>query len=523
MKRIFKLFSKENSVRSASILLIVTLTISNILGFLRDRFLTKNIALFDLDVYYASFRIPDLIFNFLILGTVTSAFIPVFSDYLARKEEKEAWKITNSLINIALLFTIVAAIIFYFLMPAAIHLVVPKFDADRLSMAIRFSRLLMITPIFFAVSYILGGVLNSYNRFFAYSLAPLFYNASIIVGAFFSPKYGMDGVVICVIIGSFLHLLIQLPAVFKVGFNYQFILDYKNTAIRKIIKLMLPRTISMGVGQIMLLVFTAIASSLAIGSISAFTLGNNIQTFPIVVLGTSFATAIFPTLSQKISQADYSGFSFYLDRALRSIAFLLIPSSVIFILLRAQIVRLLYGSGKFNWSDTKMTAIVLGFFSISLVAQGVIPLLAKAFYALKNTKTPMYISIVTVAISVLLAFIFSHYYSVAGLALAFSLGSIVNAVLLFYYLQRGYSNFWESTLLLSVLRIIAVSFLMGVAVWLTMHFMANIIDMTRFWGVLTQTVVSAAIGFLVYVLLSYVFRCEELRWAITRQLRDKAK
>lgn len=522
MKRFFGLFSKENSFRGASVILIITLALSNLLGLLRDRFLTKNIPTHDLDVYYASFRVPDLIFNFLILGAISSAFIPIFSEFIAKKKEKEGFKVTNDLLNVALVFMILVAVLLYLIMPQVMILIVPKFDQERLSQAIRFSRLMMITPIFFSISYILGGVLNSYKRFLSYSLAPLVYNLSIIFGAaVLAPKYGIVSIIYCVIAGSFLHLLVQLPAAIKLGFRYQFILDFKEKTFRRIVALMIPRTIGMGANQLLLIVYTAIASSLAVGSITAFSLSNNMQTMPTVVFGTSFATAVFPILTSKIAENDREGFAFYLERSMRTIAFLLIPSSIIMILLRAQIVRLILGSGKFNWDDTKMTAMALGLFSISLLAQGLIPLLAKAFYALKNTKTPMYISIVTVIISVILAYPLAKWLGVAGLALAFSIGSFANAIALFAYLHKNYPGGWRFSMIYSYVKITFISVAMGLFVWGTIHLMANIVDMTRFYGVLEQTIVACLVGLISYLGLSYLFDCEEMKWALTRKINGK--
>lgn len=521
MKKLLHFFSKENSVRGASVLLMVTLALSNILGLFRDRFLTKNIATYDLDIYYASFRIPDLIFNFLILGAITSAFIPVFSEFVSNKKYKDGFRVTNSLINVAVLAMAICAVVLYFLMPSLMHLIVPKFEPDRIEQAIRYSRLIMLTPIFFSISYVLSGVLNSFNRFFAYSLAPLIYNLSIIVGAaFFAPKFGLISVIYAVIIGSILHILVQLPSAIKLGFRYQPIMDVKNDAVTKIVKLMIPRTIGMGVNQIMLVVYTAISSTLAVGSISAFSLANNIGTMPVVVLGTSFATAVFPTLTAKIAANDKDGFAFYFNRSMRSIAFLLIPATVIFVLMRAQIVRLILGSGKFGWDDTKKTALVLGLFSISLLAQGLIPLIARGFYALKNTKTPMIISIITVVVSIALGYPLASLLGVSGLALAFSIGSFVNAILLFYYLAKIYPEIVDVEVLYSYIKITLISLIMGVLVWFTMHIMVSYVDMNRFFGVLTQTLVALLVGAIAYFGLSLFFDCDEMKWALTRRINE---
>ncbi|HLC44006.1 MAG TPA: murein biosynthesis integral membrane protein MurJ [Patescibacteria group bacterium] len=517
MKRIFNYFSKENSLRGASLILIVTLTISNLLGLVRDRILTHNIATSSLDIYYVAFRIPDLIFNFLILGAISSAFIPIFSEFLAHDQEKEGYRITNILINIGLLLMIVLAVCLFFLMPYLMPLVVPKFDSVKMAEAVLYSRILMLTPIFFSVSYIVGAVLNCRKRFLAYSLAPLIYNAAIIFGAgFLAPKYGVIGVIYSVVAGSILHLFIQLIPVFKLGYRWRPIISFTEKPIKRIIRLMIPRTISMGSTQIMLIVYTAIASALVAGSISAFNLANNIQTMPVVVLGTSFATAIFPTLARKISANETAEFSFYLNQTLRVMGYLLIPSTIIFVLLRAQIVRLILGSGKFNWDDTKMTALTLGFLSLSILAQGLIPLLSKAFYALKNTRTPMYISIVTMIFSVVIAYPLAQKMSVAGLALAFSLGSYLNLLILIHYLRKKYPAVLDHDLIVSYTKTIVSALVMGIAVYLAMHLAANYVDMSRFWGVFLQTIFAGTVGVISYFIMGYITGQEELSSMIKR-------
>jgi len=523
MKRLLAFFSKENSIRGASILLIVTLALSNLLGLIRDRFLTKNISTFNLDVYYAAFRIPDLIFNFLILGAISSAFIPIFSDFLAQGKKEDGYRITNILINIGLIFMAVSGVALFFAMPYLMPLVVPKFDAGRMAETIKYSRILMITPIFFSFSYIIGGVLNCYKRFFAFALAPLVYNLSIILGAaLLAPKFGVIGVIYFVILGSFLHLLVQLIPAIKLGYRYRAIVSFSEKPVKRIIRLMIPRTISMGSNQIMLIVYTALASALAAGSISAFNLANNIQTMPVVVLGTSFATAVFPTLAEKISSNQGKEFSFYLNRAIRAIGYLLIPSTVIFILLRAQIVRLILGSGKFDWEDTRMTAITLGFLSISILAQGLIPLLCKAFYALKNTRTPMYIAIATVIVSVIIAFPLARSLSVAGLALAFSIGSYFNLFALIYFLRKKYPRILNKNLVFSYAKTLLGSGVMAVSVWFSMHIAASYVDMSRFFGILLQAVFAGVVGLAVFLVLSYVMGQEEINWALRRKINVEA-
>jgi putative peptidoglycan lipid II flippase len=332
---------------------------------------------------------------------------------------------------------------------------------------------------------------------------------------------GIKGIVYFVIIGAVLHVLVQLPSMVKLGWKFQFKFDYKNPSIIKIGRLMLPRTIGMGVNQIMLIVYTAIGSTLAIGSISAFNFANNIQTMPLVVFGTSFATAVFPTLTTAYSNKETDKFIFYLNRTIRTIAYIMIPVSIAFILLRAQIVRLILGSGNFGWGDTKATALALGYFSLSLLAQGLVPLLARAFYAMKNSRTPMYVSIVTVLISVAVAYPLATKMGVAGLALSFAIGSYVNLILLYILLVRKYREVLAANVVWSVIKIVIISLVTGLIAREGMLYFANLVNMNKFVGVLEQTIMVIIVGLIIYVCLSYIFKLEEISWALKRKINGK--
>lgn len=521
-KRIQNFVHRENSLIGAAGVLIVTTTLSNVLGLLRDHYLARNISTANLDIYYAAFRVPDLIFNILIFGAISAAFIPVFAAHLAKDEKKAAFKLANSLISLGAVILIILAIILYFLMPQISHLIVPDFDSSRLEKTIQLSRILLLTPIFFSVSYFIGGMLNSFKRFIAYSLAPIVYNLSIIIAAvFFADRFGIVAVAWFVVLGAFLHILVQVPTAVKLGWRFQLLFNYKDPGVRRVFKLMIPRAVGMGANNISLIVYTAIASSLAAGSIAVFNLANNIQTMPTVVFATSFSTAIFPTLAHKVSIGDYESFSSYLTRSMRVIIYLLAPSTVIFILLRAQIIRLILGSGKFSWTDTRMAALALGWFSFSLVAQGLLPLFAKAFYARRDTRTPTIISVVSIVISIAIAYPLAKSMGVAGLALAFSIGSYTNALVLYIWLYKLVPRIFNSEIVWSTLKIIFASIIMAVVVRYFGHYMYNYFNMERFFGVLEQAIVTVIVGALVYILITYLLGCEELIWAIKRRVNVK--
>jgi len=523
-KRLQNFVHRENSLIGAAGVLIFTMALSNILGLLRDHFLARNIATADLDIYYAAFRIPDLIFNILIFGAISAAFIPVFTEYISKDQKKEAFKLANSLISIGAGVLVVLGIILYFLMPQLTRLIVPDFDSIRMARTVDLSRILLLTPIFFSVSYFAGGMLNSFKRFIAYSFAPIVYNISIIVAAvFFAGQFGVTAVAWFVVLGAALHMSVQVPTAFSLGWRYKLSFNYKDSGVLRVARLMIPRAIGMGASNILLIVYTAIASALAAGSIAVFNLANNIQTMPTVVFATSFSTAVFPTLAHRASIGDHESFSSYLTRSMRVIIYLLAPSTVIFILLRAQIIRLILGSGKFSWSDTRMAAITLGWFSFSLIAQGLIPLFAKAFYARHNTKVPTMISVASIILSIAIAYPLSKSMGVAGLALSFSIGSYLNAIVLYILLQRVVPKVFNVEIVISTLKIIFASFIMAVVVRYFGHFLYDYFDMQRFFGVLGQALTVTVAGLLVYVIITYLFGCQELIWAIKRGVNGDQK
>lgn len=514
MEKLKKILHGSNTVKGATGILVVTLLISNILGMVRDHFIAQKIPANLLDTYYAAFRLPDLIFNLFILGAIAAAFIPVFTAYISKKKEEEAWKIANSFLNLAILVLIIFVIILALIMPYIIPLLVPNFTPEKQNLTVKLSRLMLFSPIFFGISYIFGGILNSFKRFLVYSVTPLIYNLSIIISTiYWADKLSVYGVVYGVLVGAFLHMIIQLPIVLQLGYRYKAIADWNNPGVRKIFRLMVPRSIGLGANQIMLLVFTSIASTLSAGSVAIYNLADNIQTMPVVVFGTSFATALFPTLSETASLKNREKFATYLWRGIRAIIYLLIPAGIGIILLRSQIVRLILGSGWFGWSETINTADTLGYLAISLFAQGLISLLARSFYALQDTKIPMITSIISFIISIVLGYVLAFPMRVAGLGLAFTFGSIINFLLLYIILRkRAYELKKEEPVFLNFLfKVIAACIIMVIAVQGTKYIAGSLVNMEKTWGVFVQTLTSIIIGSGFYLLSTYFLGCEEIK------------
>lgn len=488
-----------HSVKRASFILIVTLTVSNLLGVVRDHFLARKIPAERLDIYYAAFRIPDLVFNLLILGAISAAFIPIFTHFLQEKKIKEAWQIANAFLSRLLLYLALALIIVYFLMPLLMEILVPSFAFDKKLETVRLARVLLLSPIFFTFSYFLGGVLNSFKRFLSYSLAPLFYNLSIIGAVvFWGQDFGVRAAVVGVLVGAFLHMLIQLPSAIRLGLRFRPIFK-PHPQVRKIFTLMIPRSIGLLGNQILLFVFTALASAIP-GGVAVYNLADNIQTVPIVILGTSLSTAIFPTLSEFSTPEDRSQFINYLVRAVRVALFLLIPAAVGLFLLRAQIVRLILGYGYFGWHQTIMTLQILGYFAFGVVAGGLIPLLARSFYALKNTAFPMWVALIAGVFSIILSIFFIKSLGIAGLALAFSVGSWLNFFLLYFGLDRQIGLKLSGKFYKEIFKIIILTVFMAIAIQTAKVIFGTLLDLAYVINLLTQTVLSILIGAGVYLL-----------------------
>lgn len=507
-----KCFNRENSIKGATSILVITLTLSNFLGLIRDHFLAQKISTDRLDTYYAAFRLPDMIFNVLILSAVSSAFIPVFSSLISNNQSKEANKLASNILTMGMLGIILLAIVLLIFMPFLVHIIVPQFSVEKQIATVSLSRLLLFSPIFFALSYLFSSILNSYKRFIISSFAPLIYNLSIIIATlFFVQDYGIYAVVWGVISGAFLHMLIQALPLNSLGVRLSFVWGTSNQLFKKVIRLMIPRSIGLGALQIMVVSFTAIASGLGSGSVAILQLADNIQTMPTVVFGTSVASALFPTLAEHFSLGKLDQFTQHIKKATVTIIYFLLPASIAILLLRIQIVRLVLGSGEFGWSQTILTAQTLGLFSVSILFSGLQPLFARAYYALQNTRTPTYFSLFSVGVSIFLGYLFGNLFGVSGLALAFTCGSILNTSLLYNGLKKKLPDLDNEDLWSKILKIIFGTFAMAVTIQLVKISIGTIYDLDRFYEVALQAGISIAIGFASYFATTYFLGFKEFQ------------
>ncbi|MFH1413009.1 MAG: murein biosynthesis integral membrane protein MurJ, partial [bacterium] len=444
---------------------------------------------------------------------LSAGFIPIFTnlikDHKNSKNNKSAWQLVNNIFNIVLVTVACLSVLGIIFAPYLMKWITPGFSGEKLEQVIVLTRIMFLSPILLGISSVIGGALQSFKRFFVYSLSPIFYNIGIIIGAiYFVSIWGVYGLAWGVILGSLLHILIQIPTIFKLGFKYNLRFGWHNTAVKKIFKMMTARTLTLAINQINLLVITIIASTLVSGSLSVFNLANNLQSFPIGIFGISFAIAVFPTLSSYAF--NKKKLVYYFSKTIRQILFFIVPSTVILLALRAQIVRVILGTGQFDWQDTVMTIDALAFFTLSLFAQATIPLLVRMFYARHDSKMPFYLGLVSVGTNIILSLWLSKSMGVAGLALAFSISSMLQFILLLVALHFEIGNLDEKKIIISVIKFSFAAIIAAIAIQAMKLLIWPYADMTKFWGVLLQGMSAGIFGTVIYLGVCSLLRSEEL-------------
>jgi len=528
--------SQTKTVTFAAILLSLSAIISGVLGIISDMLLVGKFGVWaDSNIYFAAFRIPDLVYNLLIVGGLSIAFLPIFSEYF-QKDKERAWEMTNYILNVFLFFLILISLILFIFTPQLIHFVTPGFSSGEKEKTILLTRLMFLSPIFFGLSSIFSGILQYFNRFLVYALCPILYNLGIIFGILIlAPKFGILGVGIGVILGALFHWLIQIPSVFNCGFRYKSLFNFKYPAIKRVFSLMVPRVFAVAAQQINLIVITAIASTI-LGAISIFNFANALYSFPVGIIGTSFAIAVFPTLSRTWANGQKKEYFENFSLTFRQIIFLIIPVSLLMFILRAQIVRLIYGTfwpGKFDWVATRLTAASLGIFSISILASALIPFLYRAFFSFQDTKTPTSIAIFSIILNIILTFSFVHLLkfqnffttffvnllklkdipeiAVIGLPLAFSLANIFQFILLLIFLHKKIGDFGKKETFTSLKKIILASIFLVIFTYSSLYFLANFVNTRTVFGLLIQTTFAGLIGGISYILITLFLKSPELK------------
>jgi putative peptidoglycan lipid II flippase len=459
----------RRSLAHSAIIVGLAFVLSRILGLVREVVLANQFGTTStMDAYVSAFRIPDLLFLVVIAGSFGAAFIPVFGEYLSKGDEDRAWRLASAVLTWAGIVVLALSLIIFVFARPMMRIVAPGFDDETTSLAVELMRILLLSPIFLGTGIAFKGILEAQHQFTWPAFAPLLYNLAIIVGAiWFAPTYGIQAVAWAVIIGAVGHMAVQLPSVLRSGLVFRPSLNRQVEGLAEVGRLMGPRIVGLAAFQANFIAINAFASTTSSERVSALNYAWQLLMLPHGVLALSISTVIFPTLAELYSRGDDTGFRMTLDRTLRPLLFLSIPASVGLFLVREPIVRLIYQSGSFDATSTDLVAAPLAWFAIGLVGYALTEILTRVFYATRDTRTPVVTGVLTVIANLLLSALLIGSLGHAGLALALSVTTGAEAVILWLFLRQRAGGVVSRTFLPWLVRVIIATVGMGALIWLT--------------------------------------------------------
>lgn len=501
----------SHSITTAAVVLGGASLLSRILGLVRDRLLTHAFGAGSvLDSYYAAFRIPDFLFNLLVLGVLSAAFIPLFSDYFA-KEQKNAWDFLNRTLSTLGVIFLGLSVVCVIAAPLLMVVIAPGFTGDKLNHTILLTRIMMLSPVLMGLSSLVGGALQSLKKFFIFALAPIMYNIGIIIGiTLLVPLFGVAGLALGVVLGALLHLAVQFPTLVASGFRPAWRWAWGHKDITTLLTLMGPRVLALAATQINLVVITMFASTLGDGAVATFNLANNIQYLPIGLIAVSFAVASFPVMTAYAAEENPDGLARTIGSTVRMIFVCIVPVTVLLITLRAQWVRIILGSGAFDWNATKNTADALGYFALGLLGQSLVHVFARAFYAIKNTRTPALCGMSSVAIGIVLAYILKDKLGVSGLAFTIAIQETINAALLWILLGRHVGGAQNDLILKTFYKLCVTALAMALIIQGIKLPIAAFVNTHTFFGIFAQAAGASLAGLIVFITLGLLLKIEEV-------------
>ncbi|MFA6917307.1 MAG: murein biosynthesis integral membrane protein MurJ [Candidatus Gracilibacteria bacterium] len=463
-----KKYFKAISVGKATALVSITSFLSYVIGLMRDRIIAVNFGTTSAtDAYNASFIIPDFLFNIFIAGALAAAFLPVFTEYLTKSKE-DAYKIADTILTSGTLLIGFLAVIAFIFMDKITPIIFSDINISMQKDITSMTRMMLSASLLFTISNTLGNVLMAYKHFFSYAISPILYNMGIIFGVIFlSDKFGIYSAAIGVIIGGVFHCAIRIIDTFATEYRYKPRMDFSHPGFKKIIKLMIPQSISLICIQLNLYIFSFVGLQIASGGLAAFNFARNIKSFPISLFGIAFATAVFPYLTAAISSNNKGDYTHHIQKTIQRILFFTIPSLVGMMLLATPIVDLILGGGIFKEKSTQLTSLLLFFFAISIPFESITHILSRAFYAMQNTVTPMLVNIGTTIYIAISTLILAPNFGIKWLAINSSIGFILQVVILAVLLRKNISGFSLKEFFSSFAKTILASGIMAVIILLS--------------------------------------------------------
>lgn len=502
----------ETVARSASILVITTF-ISSILGYIRNIVITSTFgAGIESDAYYAAFTVPDLIYTLLVGGALGAAFIPVFSSYIVVDDHDNARKMGSSVYSLIGLMSAALCILGIIFARPLMELLV-DFEGDALSLTVLLTRIMFAQSFFMCLTGISQGVLQSYKKFMPPAIGGVCYNVVIIFGGILLSKYlrlGVMGFSMAVVLGAVINFAIQIPFIRGQGFRYTPMLDIHHEGVKRFIKLVIPMLLGIGVSEINLIVNQKFASGLEESTVTLLKQAQTIMVLPTRIFAAQLAVPMLPTLSGYVVKGMKKEYSHGVGKCFRSILFIIVPVVVAFITIREPMIRFLYKHGKFTEENVHTVALLLAVYSIGILGWSLREIILRGFYSVNETKTPVKVNITILCLNMLLSWLLVKPLGAAGLALAYSISGLVSMSILAYLLRRKVGPYEGKKNLESFLKDFVSAGIMGGALIILTHILEKVFGADGKTGQLLELIILAAVGVLVYLVMAYLLRVEEL-------------
>ncbi len=449
--------SHKKRLAGAAVIVMISTILSRLTGYLREMLIPTKLGVGMVgDAYNVAFLVPDLMYNLILGGAIAAALIPVLSGYIERDEEKDGWKAVGSFINITILVMVVFCLLGMIFTDRLIPIVAEGFKnkgPETQLLAVRLTRILFPSVSFLMLAGMCNGILNSYHRFTAAAFGPVIYNLGGVLSLLLfgsNTALGAERVAYGVMLSALIYFLFQVSVAFKNLKYFGPVIHLKHPGLKRLFSLAIPSLISSSVVQINLIISARFATFAAVGSVTMFNSANRTWQLPLGIFAQSMGVALLPTLSARAATGDEGEYRRILMKGLKTVLLLAIPSAVGFIILREPVIRTLFKfSSKFTEASVNTTGFILMFFSLALVSQSVVAIMTRAFFAVNDTKTPLYIGSSTIIINGALSWLFFYHtpLNVAGMALAYSISSTVYALMLLLLINKKIKGAYMKDLL----------------------------------------------------------------------------
>ncbi len=500
----------------ATTIMVVANLIGSLLGFGKSILINSLIGPgYQTDAYNAAFTIPDYIYTILVGGGLSSAFIPIFSQYLARNEKKKGYRMASTILNMVLGFAIILCIIGEIFAPQLVDLVF-SFKGEAYILTVKLTRIMFLQSFFMCLAGVLMGILQAYENFLPSSLGAVFYNLCIVVfGALLSQAFGFGvaGFSISVVIGAFVNFLVHIRPLKKTGFLYEPVIDLKEDGVRKFFHLLWPSLLGMSVNQINIMVNNYFASGIGDSILTVMQNALQIMNLPVNMFA-AISLAIFPAMSQSYALGKKDEYKDSVKLGINTINFVTFPSMAGLICLGKPFIRMMYYQGRTTEKDIENIVFFLVIYSLGIVAYSLRVHLNRCFYAIQDTKTPVTVNIIILTINIILSFIFVRFWSAAGIAVAYVTAGMISMTLNTVLLRRKIGKFGGRTILVSLTKtVISTAVMSGVLVVLTKIFEASM-NLSGKLMQLVETMILVFIGIAVYFITAYLLKAEEMTTVI---------